>query len=138
MTDLSDRETVPLFEEHLHITKKTIEDGKVVIDIRTEEQIKTFEIELLTDTVEVERVSIGRLVDTAPEIRRDGEVTIYPVVEEIFVKRLMLREEVRVTRKRSTQTVAETVTLRRQEAVVQRLPQADMTRNPKPNKATPS
>ncbi len=76
--------------------------------------------DLASDTVEIERVAVGVYVEVAPGIRREGNATIYPVLEEIFVKRLMLREEVRVTQTHRTTPFEETVTLRRQEAVVER------------------
>jgi stress response protein YsnF len=68
------------------------------------------------------RVPIDREIDTVPEVRTDGEVTIIPVVEErvVLTKRLILREEIHVRRHRSVETVQVPVSLRRQEVVVTR------------------
>jgi hypothetical protein len=38
---------------------------------------------------------MGRMVETAPEIRTEGDVTILPVVE----KRLILKEELHIRRR---------------------------------------
>ena len=78
--------------------------------------------ELETTEVDVVRVQIDREVDAAPEIRTDGEVTIIPVVEERIVvkRRLVLKEEIHVSRRRSVETVQIPVSLRRQQAVVTR------------------
>ena len=50
--------------------------------------------------------------------------TVIPVVEEVLVtqRKLVLKEEIRLRRVRSTEQHRETVTLRRHEAVVERLP----------------
>ena len=65
-----------------------------------------------------------------PVTRVEGDTTIIPVVEEVLYteKRLFLREEVRVTRRRTTEHFHDTVALRHQEAVITRLQSA--TENP--------
>jgi len=57
---------------------------------------------LFTEDVQVERVTINRMLDAPVEMRQDGDTTIIPVVEEVITvqKRLLLREEVRITRRR--------------------------------------
>jgi uncharacterized protein (TIGR02271 family) len=57
---------------------------------------------LFTEDVQVERVTINRMLDAPLEVRQDGDTTIIPVVEEVITvqKRLLLREEVRITRRR--------------------------------------
>lgn len=58
---------------------------------------------LYYEDVTVERVAVNRLITGPIETRREGDTTIIPVIEEVFTvqKRLMLREEVRVTRKKT-------------------------------------
>jgi len=58
---------------------------------------------LFADEVAVERVPVNRLVDQMPETRQDGDVLIVPVVEEVLTiqKRLLLKEEVRIQRRRN-------------------------------------
>jgi stress response protein YsnF len=72
----------------------------------------------------VERVVIDRPIDTVPDVRTEGDVMIYPVVDEVLVvtKQLILREEIRITEVRRTEHFSEEVTLRRTEAKVERLP----------------
>jgi stress response protein YsnF len=59
-----------------------------------------------------------------PAIRNEGDTVVIPIVEEVLVieRRLLLKEEVRVRRVRSTERHQESVTLRHHEAVVTRLP----------------
>ncbi|MCU0893405.1 MAG: YsnF/AvaK domain-containing protein [Rhodospirillales bacterium] len=57
-------------------------------------------------------------------MRQEGDTTIIPVFEEVVVveKRLKLVEEVRLTKRQTIRHEPQTITLRRQEAVVERLP----------------
>jgi len=66
--------------------------------------------------------SADRQIDTAPDIRNDGDTTIIPVVEERLVveKRLFLREEIHVHRRRVVTQFRQNVTLRSQDVVVER------------------
>ncbi len=50
----------------------------------------------------IERVKVERLIQEPVSQRQEGDTLILPVVEEVLVveKRLMLREEIRITRKR--------------------------------------
>ena len=78
--------------------------------------------DLAHTNVEITTVPIGRPVDAIPAVREEGDVTIFPVMEEVLVieRRLMLKEEVHIRKVRTTERHQETVTLRYQEAVVSR------------------
>jgi hypothetical protein len=58
---------------------------------------------LFSEDVSVERVPINRIITGPAQTRQEGDTTIIPVVEEVITiqKRLLLREEVRITRKRT-------------------------------------
>jgi len=80
--------------------------------------------ELLTsERFEIERVPVGRTIESVPPVRTEGDLTIMPVVEEILVveRRLVLKEEIRIRRVRHTERHQETVTLRTQDAVITRV-----------------
>jgi len=78
---------------------------------------------LWQERVTVERVQVNQPVDHAPTVRRDGDTLIIPILEEVVVveKRLMLNEELRVTMQRVSRRQPQSVTLRREEAVVERI-----------------
>jgi len=59
--------------------------------------------QLFSEDVSIERVPVNRLVNEIPETRSEGDVMIIPVVEEVVTvqKRLLLKEEVRVHRRRT-------------------------------------
>ena len=95
---------------------------RVATQTRSREQ--QVDAELVRERVEIERIPLGHVVDAVPPVREEGDVTIMPVVEEVLVveRRLILKEEVRIRRVRSTEQHHETVTLREQEAVITRTP----------------
>jgi uncharacterized protein (TIGR02271 family) len=111
-------------DERLRAEKREVETGRVRLTKRVETREEAVSVPLLREEVEVERVSVGEYVDEAPPVRTEGDVTVIPVVEEVLVveKRLLLREELRVTR-RHTQSVDERTEVLRSETIdVERLP----------------
>jgi uncharacterized protein (TIGR02271 family) len=95
---------------------------RVVTETHAREHV--VEVPLTREIIDVEHVAIGQVVDVAPAIRYEGDVTILPVMEEIEVvviqRRLILKEEIHVRRRRITETHQETISLRTQTAVVTR------------------
>lgn len=114
--------TIPLSEERVSIGKEPVEHARVRIAVATRERLVPVEQDLVREEVEIERVPIGRPIDAVPEPRREGDVLIVPVVEEelVVTKRLVLREEVRISRRATRRTERMTVPIRAQEAVVDR------------------
>ena len=115
-------ERVPVAEEVLTVGKRAVPIGRVRVETRTEtiEEIATAALE--TNEVEILRVPIGREVDTAPAVRTEGGVTIVPVVEERLVvqRRLVLREELHIKRRRTSETVEVPIQVRKQRAFISR------------------
>ena len=112
---------VPLAEERATIAKREVATGRVTVRTTTAIREETVHEELAEETVEVRRVPIDRIVETLPDLRTEGDVTIIPVLEErvVVTKQLVLVEEVHITRRRSIETVDVPVTLRRQSAEVE-------------------
>ena len=115
---------VPLVAEAAVVTKKAVTTGRVRISTHVEEHSELIREALRYDDVVVERVEIGDVVQVAPEVRMDGDVLVYPIVEEVLVveKRLVLKEEIRITRRSRVDTVEREVTLRSVRADVERTP----------------
>lgn len=115
---------ITLVEERATLSKRVVETGVVRVRTETEtvEHVET--ADLGVETVQVERRPVNAWVDAMPPLREEGDVTILPVVEERLVveKRLFVTEEIHIRRVRSTEKVELPVTLRRQIAVVERLP----------------
>ncbi len=116
-------EVIPLAEEELRLDKRQITTGKVRVRTVTDVVDEIARASLDTETVEVTRVPVDRMVDRAPEIRTENGVTIVPVLEEVLVveKRLVLKEELHIRRRIETESVEVPVELRKQRAIVERL-----------------
>jgi len=114
--------SVPVIEEELEVGKRRVEGDRVSVRTIPRERTEVVEQPLESMEVEIERIAIDREIDTAPEIRNDGDTMIIPIVEERLVveKRLFLREEVHVHRRRVVTQFRQNVTLRSQEVVVER------------------
>lgn len=117
----SDLTSIALVEETATITTREVTTGRVRVRTETETDETLTRADLAGQEVEVTRVAVNRPIDAVPDIRTEGNVTIFPVVEEVLVieKRLVLREEIHLTRRPTTETVEVPVTLRRQRAVVE-------------------
>ena len=119
---LETEEILPLVEETATIQKREVVTGKVRVRTVTDTAEELARANLQSDSVEVTRVPIDQVVDTAPEIRTEGDLTIVPVLKEVLVvtKQLVLKEELHIRRRVGTETVEVPVTLRKQRAVVER------------------
>ncbi len=129
MSDLPDQgtgeEVLRLHAEQLDIRRRVRQTGEVRVAIQTRSRDQDVDEQLTRHDVRVEHVAVDRFVEDMPQIREEGETTIVPVVEEVLVRRLFLKEEVRITRIATTHAHRETVALRYQEVVVSRAGSAD-------------
>jgi uncharacterized protein (TIGR02271 family) len=119
------RDTViPVFEENLSVSKRVVEKARVRVSRVTHDYQQMVDELLQHEKVEVERVPVDRPVEAIPSVRQEGDVTIIPVVEEVvkIERHLVLKEEVHIRRVKQTERYQETITLRRQEAVISRQP----------------
>lgn len=114
---------IPVIKEEAQVTKKQVTRGRVHIQKKVHEHEEVIDQETYQDIVNVERVPINQVVDTPPQVRQEGDTMIIPVVEEVLVteKRLLLKEEVRVTRQRKEIHQPTSVKLRSEEVNVERL-----------------
>jgi uncharacterized protein (TIGR02271 family) len=115
---------IPLLAEEVAVSKQVVETGRVRVARVTHEGEQLIDELLARETVEISRSRVGQHVDAMPAVREEGDTIIIPIVEEVLVveRRLFLKEEVRIRRVRSTERHQESVTIRRQEAVVTRVP----------------
>jgi uncharacterized protein (TIGR02271 family) len=113
---------IPLLAEQLSVSKRTVETGQVVVHVQPRVEHETLEVALVEESVEVERVPVNRIVEKAEPPRSEGDVTIVPVYEEILVveKRLMLKEEIRLVRRKVATQERQTFEVRKEEVHVLR------------------
>jgi uncharacterized protein (TIGR02271 family) len=116
--------TIPVTEDVLIIDRKTVELGKVTVSKTVDEHEAVITEPVIHEDVQIERRRVDREVpvDAPPGIRIEGATTVIPVLEEVLVveKRLMLREEVRITRVRREHPAQQSATLRREQVHVER------------------
>jgi uncharacterized protein (TIGR02271 family) len=127
---------VPLVEERLAIARRLVETGRVRVHLSTATEDALVRETLRGERMEVERIALGHEVASAPAVleEEDGAVLVVPVLEEILVveRRLVLKEELRIRRIATTDTVEETIPLRHQVASVERLSAAASEGSPDP------
>ncbi|MCX6215544.1 YsnF/AvaK domain-containing protein [Spirosoma sp.] len=114
---------IPVIEESLHVDKQLVETGKLRIVKRIHEEEQVIDLPLSREEFNVEHVAINEYVDTPPAVRYEGDTTVYPVLKEVLVieKKLVLVEEVRVTRKLVTVNEPQRVIVRKEEVSVERI-----------------
>jgi stress response protein YsnF len=118
-----DRVTLPVVEERAEVGKRVVETARVRIRKRVETREEPLELTAWRDEVQVEHVAVGRVVDSAPPVRHEGNVTIVPVLEEVVVtvRQLVLKEELHISTRRKPRHERRTVRLRRERIEVDRV-----------------
>jgi uncharacterized protein (TIGR02271 family) len=122
--DESTTVVIPVAEEQLEVGKRETEAGRLRLQKRVSEHEQTVDEPLFADEITLERVTINRFIDEPTEARVEGDTTVIPLFEERLVvqKRLVLREEVRITKRRIEHRAPQIVALRREEVTVERVP----------------
>lgn len=117
--------TIPVIREELAVSKRVIESSGVRISKRVQERTEMVDLPLMNETVEVNRVSVNSVVPAGetPSARQEGDTWIFPILEEVVVmeKRLLLKEELHVTRTRQEVHKPQEVVLRSEEVIVEPL-----------------
>jgi uncharacterized protein (TIGR02271 family) len=117
----TNKEVIPVVEEHIRVSTKIVETGKVNISKKVLTETYAADIPVLREEVIVEKKAINQYIDgEAPGMRLDGDTTIIPVIREVVVKRLLLVEEIHITKRRTEQTVPVSEVLRKEEITITR------------------
>ena len=114
---------VPVLEEELHVSRQEVETGRIRIHKHVESRDAAFEENLLTREYDVERVPMDQLIPEPLEPRYEGDTLVLPVFEEVLVveKRLVLREEIRITRRSHERVEKRSVPVRREQIDIERV-----------------
>jgi uncharacterized protein (TIGR02271 family) len=114
---------IPVFEEELDVQKATVETGRVRITKVIHEREESMDESLWQEQITIERVPINQRVSGPVPVRQEGSTVIISLLEEVLVieKHFLLREELHVKTQRIEGHKPQTVTLRREEAIVERL-----------------
>lgn len=114
---------IALVEERLKIDVRQVETGTVQVYKKVVSEEVTQEVPVVSEEIQVEHKPINQYVESAPAVRVDGDTTIISVVKEVLVveKRLMLVEELHITKTQIASTTTVTETLRKETIEINRL-----------------
>ena len=121
--DPDEKIILPLVAETSHLEKRSVRTGKVRINTVLENVEEIASATLQEERVEVTRVPVNLPVKEAPTVRTVDGVTIVPVLEEIMIieKQLILKEELHIHRRVTTEKIEVPVSLKKQRAVIERV-----------------
>ena len=114
---------IPLLSEELRVEKRQIEKSRVRIHKKVSEREELVDESLVSEEVSVQRVPVNEYVEDLPTPWYDGDTLVIPVLEEVLVveKKVMLREEIRVSKVQREIGKPQRVTLRKEEAIIERI-----------------
>lgn len=114
---------IPVLREQVSVARRVVERGGVRVHKRVEEREEVVEQPAFREEVTVERVPLGRPVGEAIGPRQEGDTLVIPVLEEMLVveKRLVLKEEIRITKRRIDTTEQARVVLREERVDIEQL-----------------
>lgn len=118
-----DMRVIPVVEEILDVQQRRVETGRVRITKIVHEREEEVNAPRVREEVTIERITLNRMVDAPVSMRQEGDTFIIPLLEELIVveKRLMVKEELRITKRRIEEHASQQVMLRREEVIVERL-----------------
>ena len=120
---------LPVLEEQVVIGRDIVETGRIRISKTVQENEQQVSVLLQRDEVHVEHVPINQFVadDTPlPGSRQEGEVLIVPILREVVVTRVLIVEELRISKRVIEEPHTSTVTLREEQIqVIRAQPPAD-------------
>jgi uncharacterized protein (TIGR02271 family) len=118
-----ERIVMPVIAETLDVQKRKVQTGGVRVRKVVHEREEVVDEPLMREEVQVKRVPINRVVDAPVPVRHVGNTMIISLLEEVVVveKRLMLKEELHITKGEIETYKPQRVTLRNEEAVIERV-----------------
>jgi len=114
---------IPVIEEELATGTRAVKTGAVRVDKHVQKRLRRISAPLIHEDIEVRRVPVNREISEIPKVRRHGDTVIVPVVEEemVVTKRLVLKEEIHLVKRRTRDRVVKEVELERERAEIRRL-----------------
>lgn len=120
-TDENKPVTFNVIEEQAKVDKKLVEKGKVRVIKKVVTEEEKVKVDVKNEEVNVERVPVNEYADTPPEVRYEGDTTIIPVIKEVAVveKKILVVEEIRITKKTHISEEERTVPLKKEKVTVE-------------------
>ena len=122
-TESVELETViPIIDEQIVVNKHTVATETVRLQKTIHQRQEFVDVPLTSTSYDVQRVAFDIPIGHLPQVRQEGDTTVYSIVEErpVVTKQLFLIEEVRVTRTMTERIETQAVTLQRQDLEITR------------------
>jgi uncharacterized protein (TIGR02271 family) len=119
---------LPVLAEALDVQTRRVETGRVRIHKTVHTREVLVDEPLLREEVIIERVPVNRVVEGPIPVRYEGDTVFISLLEEVLVveTRLLLKEEVHMTTRRTETHTPARVTLRHEDVTIERV---DLERN---------
>jgi uncharacterized protein (TIGR02271 family) len=113
---------INVLKERALIQKNIVEKAKVHIEKKVHHTEETIHIPVVSEEVEIKKIAVNQYVETVPPVRYEGDTIVIPAIKEILIveKKLLLVEEVYVTKHTNTTSEEKNVMLREEEIIVER------------------
>lgn len=114
--NIAEEQHIPIYREEVHINKETVITGTVNIKRNTLHRHIAVKESMHNQDVTVDVVPIGKYIDSIPHTSEQDGMTIIPVYEEHIqiVKRIYLKEEVRISKKETEHPFEQQIDLKHQ------------------------
>jgi stress response protein YsnF len=113
-------DTIKVVEERLDVQRRLAEVGALRVRLETSVRTDVVDAPVVARSFQVERVERNAVVQAQREPWYDGEVLVVPVYEEVVVRQLLLKEELRIVPTTRVQPAAQAVELKSQSVVIER------------------
>ena len=113
---------VPVVEERLRVDKRTERAGIVRVRVEVEEQPETIAAQTVRQHVEVQRIARDEVVEQTRPPWTEGAALVVPVYEErvVLSRQWVLKEEIHLLIRSTTERSEHQTKLKRERAVVER------------------
>lgn len=117
-----DSETIPVVEESVQVSKRTVETGTVRVRTVIDDAVAEVNTSRVSQTSKITRRTVDVPVDTEYEPRQEGDEWVIPVFEykPVVTMQLYLKEELRVSTSSEELQERQRVPVKRQRVVVER------------------
>lgn len=120
---------IPVLAEGLVVEKVAHDTGGVRATKSVRERVQVVDEPLSREEITVERKAVNQVLTTPALPRQEGDTLVIPVMEEILVveRRLLLKEEIHIHKRRKEVHDPRRFVLRSEEVSIEQLSPADVT-----------
>ncbi|THH41669.1 DUF2382 domain-containing protein [Neolewinella litorea] len=110
----ADEAIIPVVKEQLVFTSQPTVTGEVKVEKRVRTETVDVPLTTIDTSYRERRHTVNRVIDSIPEVRYEGDRIVIPVVreEEVVTKRLVLVEEIHLTKEQRVTERTTSVSLR--------------------------